>query len=204
MLRRLFAVLLVAAVSSAASAADVSKDTARAPYGAYKLEPEHSLVIFAISHLGMTDYYGRFDRLSGTLNFDNNEPEKSAANITIDTTSVDTPSSRLNDTLKDPSVFSSAQFPTATFKSLTVTRTGADTGRMEGELTIKGITHPVALDVVFRGGGTDPLNGAYGLGFHASGTIKRSDYGMTGMIWSPFVGDEVQLTIEAMFHQEKQ
>jgi polyisoprenoid-binding protein YceI len=203
MLRPLFAVLLIATLSSSACAIDVSKDTVKAPSGTYKLETEHSLVLFSVLHLGLTDYYGRFDKLEGTLTFDGTAPEKSATSITIDTSSVDTPSARLNDTLKDGSVFSSAQFPTATFKSTAITRTGPDTGRIEGTLTMKGITKPVVLDAVFRGGAFNPLTGKYAIGFHATTTIKRSDFDMTSAIWSSFVSDDVTLNIEAMFEQEK-
>ena len=74
---------------------------------------------------------------------------------------------------------------------------------MEGILTMKGVTKPVVLDVVFHGGGPNPVNGNYALGFHATTTIKRSDFDMTSAIWSPFVSDDVTLTIEAMFEQEK-
>ena len=203
MLRPLFAALLLVAFGSTSFAADVSKDPASAPGGTYKLETEHSLVLFSVLHMGLTDYYGRFDKLQGSLSFDGSAPEKSAAVITIDTNSVDTPSARLNDILKDNSVFATTQYPTATFKSSTITRTGPDTGRIEGILTIKGITKPVTLDAVFRGGGPNPVNGNYALGFHATTTIKRSDFDMTGAVWSPFVSDDVTLTIEAMFEQEK-
>src|SRR5271156_6279466 len=136
MLRPLFAVLLIATLGSSAFAADVSKDPAKAPSGTYKLETEHSLILFSVLHTGLTDYYGRFDKLQGSLSFDGNSPEKSGTVIPIDTASVDTPSTRLNDILKDTSVFSSTQFPTATFKSSTITRTGPNTGRIEGILTM--------------------------------------------------------------------
>ena len=182
----------------------MSKDPAHAPSGAYRLEMQHSQVLFSIVHLGLTDYYGRFDKLSGTLNFDANEPERSATSVTIDTDSIDTPSKRLNDDLKSASVFSPTQFPTATFKSTSIMRTGADTGRITGNLTIKGVTKPVVFDAVFRGGATNPLNGNYALGFRATAMIKRSDFGITGMVWESFVGDEVDLVIEAMFEHEKE
>jgi polyisoprenoid-binding protein YceI len=204
MLRSFLAALLAAAIGTAASAQTVSKDPTQAPNGSYRLDTMHSQVLFSIAHLGLTDYYGRFDKLTGTLNFDGNDPEKSATSIAIDTTSVDTPSNRLNDTLKGTDVFSSAQFPTATFKATSIVRTGSDTGRITGDLTIKGVTKSVVLDAVFAGGGQDPLNGAYALGFHATGTIKRSDFGLTGMVWAPFVGDDIHLVIEALFQQVKE
>jgi polyisoprenoid-binding protein YceI len=185
-----------------AAAQSVSKDVSEAPVGAYALEPAHSQLLFSIAHLGLTDYYGRFDRLSGTLNFDPKAPEKSSVSVTIDTSSVDTPSGGINDELKG-AVFGIRAFPAATFKSTSVTRTGPDTGRMEGTLTIKGVAKPVSLDVVFSGGEEDPLNGDFALGFKATGTIKRTDFGLTGMEWEPLVGDDVTLLIQAMFERRK-
>jgi polyisoprenoid-binding protein YceI len=202
MLRRVAAVTLVLGLALPAAAQSVSKDVSAAPVGIYGLEPAHSQLLFSIAHLGLTDYYGRFDRLSGTLNFDPKAPEKSSVIVSIDTSSVDTPSGGINDELKG-SVFGVRAFPNASFKSTSVTRTGEDTGRMEGNLTIKGVTKPVALDIVFSGGEEDPLNGSYALGFKATGTIKRTDFNLTGMEWEPLVGDDVALIIDAMFERRK-
>jgi polyisoprenoid-binding protein YceI len=204
MLRRVAAVSLALGVAGLlpAAAQSVSKDVSVAPAGTYALEPAHSQLLFSIAHLGLTDYYGRFDRLSGALNFDPKAPEKSSVSVAIDTSSVDTPSGGINDELKG-TVFGIRAFPTATFKSTSVTRTGPDTGRMDGTLTIKGVTKPVSLDVVFSGGEEDPLNGDFALGFKATGTIKRTDFGLTGMEWEPLVGDNVNLIIQAMFERRK-
>jgi polyisoprenoid-binding protein YceI len=208
MSRRVVAVVLALAVciglSSGVQAQTITKDPSRAPNGAYRLDVAHSQILFSIVHMGLTDYNGRFDKLSGTLNFDANQPEKSAVEVTIATNSVDTPSVRLNDELKSPSVFSVDQFPAATFKSVSVVRTGPEAGRITGDLTIRGVTKPVTLDVKFSGGETDPLNDAYALGFRATTTIKRSDFGMTGMVWEPLVGDDIELTIEALFEHERE
>lgn len=201
MLRRAAAVLLGAILASPALAA--SKDPSQAPAGAYRLEASHSQLLFAIGHLELTSYHGRFDKLSGTLNFDPNQPEKSAVSITMDMTSLDTPSGELNNELKGTAVFDAAAFPTASFKSTAVTRTGPDSGKITGDLTIKGVTRPVTLDVVFGGGEPNPLGDSYALGFRGTATIKRSDFGLTGMIWESMVGDEVELTVEAMFDQVK-
>ena len=204
MLRRVAAVSLVLGLAGGmpAAAQSVSKDITLAPAGSYALEPAHSQLLFSIAHLGLTEYYGRFDRLSGVLNFNPKSPEKSGVAVTIDTSSVDTPSGGINDELKG-TVFGIRAFPTATFKSTSLTRTGPDTGRIDGNLTIKGVTKPVTLDVSFSGGEEDPLNGDYALGFKASATIKRTDFGLTGMEWEPLVGDEVHLIIEAMFERRK-
>lgn len=199
-LLRAFALVLAGA--PCAIAQPMSQDAARAPGGTYQLETSHSQILFSVLHLGLTNYYGRFDKLAGAMNFDPAQPERSSVNVTIDTTSIDTPSARLAETLRGE-VFDIAQFPSATFKSTSVVRTGPTTGRMTGDLTIRNITRPVVLDVTFNGGGRSPVSSGYALGFRAVGTVRRSDYGMTNMIWSSMVSDDVRLVIEAMFQQEK-
>jgi len=198
----LMAVALVLALPPA-SAQSVSTDAKQAPTGRYAVQPAHTLVQFSIFHAGTTYYYGRFDRIGGTLNFDSAEPEKSSVSIKIDTASIDTPSQSLNGELAGPAVFDAAKFPAATFKSTSVTRTGPNTGKITGDLTIKNITKPVTLDVVFHGGSMNPLGDSYAIGFSATTTVKRTDFKITGMRWEPFVGDDVKLDIEALFQHQK-
>lgn len=186
-----------------ASAQGISSDAKQAPTGRYAVQAGHTLVLFSIFHAGTTYYWGRFDRTSGTLNYDSSRPEKSSVAIQIDMTSIDTPSAALNTELQGPTVFDSAKFPRATFTSTSVTRTGPTTGTITGNLTIKNITKPVTLDAVFHGGAMNPMSNAYAIGFSASTTIKRTDFGITGMRWEPLVGDDVKLTIEALFEHQK-
>jgi polyisoprenoid-binding protein YceI len=201
-MRRLFAAsLALAALAGPVLAA--SGDPKQAPTGSYSLETRHSQVLFAIPHLGITDYYGRFDKLSGSLSFNSGAPEKSSVNITIDMTSIDTPSHELMGELMGAGVFDAAKYPTATFKSTSVARTGANSGTITGDLTLHGVTRPVTLDVVFGGVTADPFSGADDVGFHATATVKRTDFGITGMVWEGIVGDDVKLTIEAMFQHKK-
>ncbi|MBI3678612.1 MAG: polyisoprenoid-binding protein [Proteobacteria bacterium] len=185
-----------------ADADEPSKDPIKAPAGSYRLESPHSLVLFAVSHIGLTDYYGRFDRLSGTLTFDPKSPEKSAVDISIDMTSVDTPSPGLVRELISSDVFDAKTFAVATFKSTNIKRTGPDSGQITGDLKLHGISKSVTLDVTFAGTRTDPLSNVQVLGFHATTTIKRTDFGIEDMVWEPLVGDDVKLTIEALFEQE--
>ena len=136
---------------------------------------------------GYLDYSGRKDRLGG-----------GARRIP-----VDTPSGRLADELKGPGVFDSTQFGSASFRSTSVTRTGPNTGRITGDLTIKNITKPVTLDATFNGGEQNPMNDSYAIGIRATASIRRSDFGLTATPWSSFVSDDVQLIIEAMFQHQK-
>jgi polyisoprenoid-binding protein YceI len=202
-MRSFLLALSVFAFAAVAEAEGVSTDPKQAPTGRYAVETGHSLVLFAISHQDLTEYYGRFDRLSGSLNYDAAEPEKSAVSVSIDMTSVDVPSRELTETLGGDGVFDAKDFPAATFKSTSIVRTGPSTGKITGDLTIKNVTKPVTLDATFEGGRLNAMSDSYALGFHATTTIKRTDFGITGMRWEPFVGDDVTLTIEAMFVQQK-
>ncbi|MBV9061560.1 MAG: polyisoprenoid-binding protein, partial [Alphaproteobacteria bacterium] len=102
----------------------------------------------------------------------------------------------LDQTLKS-SVFHTDKFPTATFVSTQSTKTGPNTGTVTGNLTIAGVTKPVTLNVTFNGGRNSPFPlQPYRIGFDATGTVKRSDFGLTHVIWSGMVSDEVSLSIE--------
>jgi len=207
MLVRHFLIAFVACASLAqgASAASVATDPKQVPSGNYDVEPRHTQVIFATSHFGLTDFYGRFNKLSGTLNFDSANPSNSTVSIAIDTTSIDTPNAQLNSELQAPAIFDSAHFPGATFQSTSVTRTGPNSGKITGDLTIKGVTKPVTLDVTYNGGLKSPMGGnSFLIGFHGTTSIRRSDFNMTGVMWSSLVGDEIKLTIEALFFQAKE
>jgi len=201
MRRLLFAILAAASVFMPAGAA--SSDSKQAPTGRYAADPRHTQVLFSILHQGTTNYYGRFDRTTGTLNYDAAEPEKSALTVNIDMASLSTPSDSLNGVLTGPAVFDAGKYPTAVFTATSIARTSPTTGKITGNLTIKNITKPVTLDVTFHGGAMNPMNDAYSIGFAASTTIKRTDFGLTGMRWEPLVSDDVKLIIEVLFQQQK-
>jgi polyisoprenoid-binding protein YceI len=168
-----------------------------APKGVYKLDPDHTQIVFAIKHMGLSNFFGRFAKATGTVNFDQAAPEQSALNVTIDMHTIDTHVPELDSTLPN-SVFQADKFPVATFVSTAIKKTGDNTGTVTGNLTIAGVTKPETLTVTFNGGrGSGDAMQPYRIGFDATGTIKRSDFGLTGMIWSGFVADDVQLMIEA-------
>jgi len=199
-----FGAMTLTALLTGAAIADVSTDVKRAPTGAYSLETRHSQIVFAIRHLGLTDFYGRFEKLNGALNFNASDPTKSSVEITIEMTSINVPNAPVIKDLVAADAFNVAKFPTATFKSTAVTRSVPTTGKITGDLTLCGVTKPVTLDVTFNGGTADPMMGNnYDIGFHASTMIKRSDFGLNQMSWNSFVADDVTLIIEAMFVHQK-
>ena len=197
----------VACIGIGVAAAQHSTDPARAPAGRYAVSPGHTQVVFSIMHMGLSPYYGRFGTVSGTLDFNPQAPEKSTVNVTIQMSSINTPSDKLNTELCAANTFNCAQFPTATFKGTGIRRTGGNTGGntgdITGELTLAGVTKPVTLHATFHGGVKRPDTGAYMLGFSATAEIKRSAFGLTKMMWAGFVADDVSLIVEAEFAEDK-
>ena len=165
--------------------------------GTYQVEPYHTQVGFSVLHFGFSYYSGVFSNVSGTLQLDPAHPAKSKLDVTIPVNSVQTTSTVLDGELKGAQWFDAAKYPTATFVSTAVTRTGANTARVEGKLTIRGVTEPETLSVKFIGAGVNPLDKAYTVGFEAVGTIKRSAFGVSPYI--PAVSDAVRLRIAGAF-----
>lgn len=201
MITRIVAVAFATALVAAAPvrAADLAKVQA----GHYVLDKSHAKVVFSINHLGFSTYYGFFPDLSGTLALDPAAPAKSALSVTINVAGMVTTDPKLDEKLKSETFFDTAKFPKATFKSTAIEVTGEGRGKLTGDLTLHGVTKPVTLDVTFGGVTQDPFSGADDIGFHATATVKRSDFGITGMVWENVVADEVKLTIEAMFQHKK-
>ena len=175
------------------------KDPAKIQAGSYNVEPHHTQILFGVSHFGLSTFYGQFTASSGTLDFNPADPAKSALDITIQTASVATENAKLDGELKGADWFDADKYPTAEFKSTAVQPTGADTGDVTGTLTLHGVTKPVTLHVVFNGGAANPISKKYTVGFQASGTIKRSEFGITQYL--PGIGDEVALTISGAFER---
>jgi len=160
----------------------------------YTYDPLHTQVLFSINHMGYTNVHGRFDKFKGGFTLDEQKPETATANITIDASSIDLPDATWIEHTKEK-FLEPAKFPAITFKSTKVVRTGDKTATMTGDLTLHGVTKPVTLDVTLNKVGVNPMmQSQKDAGFTVTGTIKRSDFGMTEYI--PLVGDEVALDIE--------
>jgi len=194
--------LLMAAVASMLTGAHVQaaeSGLGSAKPGSYKIESYHTQVGFSISHFGFTNYSGLFSGATGSLQLDPAKLGTSKLDISIPVDSVTTTVSKLTDELKGDKWFDTAKFPKAAFVSTQVVPT-ADGATVTGNLTLHGVTKPVVLHVRFIGAGVNPIDKAYTVGFEATGTIKRSDFGVTTYL--PALGDEVQLNIAGAFEQQ--
>ncbi|GGC00003.1 polyisoprenoid-binding protein [Novosphingobium endophyticum] len=174
--------------------------------GLYKADPDHTLVEWSVDHLGFSPYFGLFGDVTGTLHLEPQRPEQARVAVTIPVSSVTVVSPGLKQHLLKPprteggkpDFFGPAP-EDARFVSTMVRTTGEDQAEMTGNLTLNGITNPVTLDVRFHGAGTMPkaMGGGEVIGFEATGTFKRSDFGMDFSI--PLVSDRVDLRIAAAF-----
>jgi polyisoprenoid-binding protein YceI len=169
------------------------------PAGAYRLDPEHASLLVKIDHLGFSQLVGRFDRFDATLDFASEDPAASRLSAEIDAASIDFNLPKFEDDLRGSDWFDVARYPEARFTSREIEVAGENTGRVTGDLTLHGVTRPVALDVTFNGAGDSLVTGRYTLGFAATGTLSRSAFGLGA--YAPAVGDEVTLEIHAEFQR---
>ncbi|MEZ6023868.1 MAG: YceI family protein [Hyphomonadaceae bacterium] len=178
------------------------------PSADYTLDPNHSTVTVRALHFGLSHYTLRFNAVSGTLHFNAEDPAQSSVEATVDVATLDTPYSGDRDfdaELQNSDWLNSADFPQATFTSTSVEQTGPRTARVTGDLSFKGQTHPVTLDVTYNTSHRQhPLGPQVSMiGFSARGTIARSQYGVNNLMASAGatdgVADDVELIIEAEF-----
>lgn len=166
--------------------------SANAPAGNYKIDPAHSVAYFELGHAGgISRFMGRFNDISGELLVDT--PEKSTVKVDIKVDSVDTRTEALDKHLKSPDFFNAAQFPTLTFVSSAVSLNPSGEGTLNGNLTLHGVTKPVTFKLRQIGSGSGP-RGDTRVGYVATSTIKRSDFGMNYGI-PKAATDEVDLRI---------
>lgn len=160
----------------------------------YEFDTVHSQVIFKINHLGFSNSFGKFPQFRGELTFDKDDWSQSATSIEINAKSVNLENKKWNDHLKNPDFFHVEKYPTMSFKSTKLEKTGEDTGILHGDLTILDKTQPVELELTLNKAGLHPMSEKQHVGFSARGTIKRSEWGMEYGV--PAVADETHIIIE--------
>lgn len=168
--------------------------------GNYALDTDHATILFKIDHLGFSKFVGRFNQFQASLDFDPEVVENSKLEATVDMTSVDVNNEKFERALNGSFWFNTKKFPQAYFKTLGAHKLDNNLIRFSGELTFLGVTQPINLDVTVNGAATNLISGEYTLGFSASTTFKRSDFGLDTYI--PTVGDEVELEIHTEFHKQ--
>jgi polyisoprenoid-binding protein YceI len=163
------------------------------------IDSAHTEVNFSVRHMMISNVRGRFERLSGVVDFDELNPRNTIVEVKIEAASINTRDEKRDAHLKSPDFLDAAQYPYLTFKSKRVEVKDATRARLIGDLTIRDVTREVSLDVEFNGSAKSPW-GTTSAGFSARTSLKRKDWGLNWNIaletggW--LVGDEVNLSIE--------
>ncbi len=165
----------------------------------WKIDASHSAIHFSVRHMVISKTRGRFAKFGGEITFDPQDLAKAKVEVNIEPASIDTADAQRDGHLRSADFFDVEKFPTATFRSTKVQDQGGGKLRIDGELTIRGITKPVTLEGTYEGAGKDPWGGERA-GFIASTSLDRRQWGLewnkaleTGGV---LVGEKVDLTLE--------
>ena len=161
--------------------------------GTYTIDPSHSRIGFVARHAMVTKVRGSFNEFEGQAQVHGADLASSQVSVAIEVASIDTRNAQRDEHLRSGDFFDAAKFPTATFKSTKVEAAGTNKLTVTGDLTIKGVTKPVVLDVTVNGAGEHPMSKAPSVGFDATTTLKRSDFGVGA--YAPAVSDDVKVRI---------
>ena len=172
----------------------VSAELKDVPSGKYTLDSSHGYISFTYSHLGFSNPRVGFNSFDVVLDLDSADPGNSTVEVTIDAASIDSRVAEFNEHLNGADFFNTAEYPTITFTSTSVTATGANTFDVTGDLTILGTTKPVTLATTINKAADHPMLNVPTVGVSASTTLLRSQWGLGAYV--PAVSDEVELSIE--------
>lgn len=174
------------------------------PEGAYTVDLSHASVVWKVSHLGLSDYVARFADFDAAIDYDPSDVTKSKVTASINPMSIQTAYPNADEKnfdnilATDKGWFNAGEFASIDFVSTSIEMTGEKTAIMQGTLTFLGVVKPVSLNVEFNGAmQRQPFSGKPTMGFSATTTIKRTDWGMGK--YAPSIGDDVEVMIEGEF-----
>lgn len=201
MIRGMTTAAFLSASVLAASAQDVA-----APAGTYANDPNHTSVTWSLDHLGLSTYVGRINQTKMTLRFDPDDIAATRLTAVGDPAAIDTDFEGERDwdgeLARKPEFFDAGAHPTIRFETTRVEPDDEGGAQVSGNLTMLGVTRAIVLDAAYVGSVADhPVEGGPAIGFSATGTIKRSAFGMTHLL-DQGIADEVTITVDAEFLRE--
>ena len=201
--KRIVLLMLCVLMSNCASLIqpNISEGFAELKPGNYRIDSTHSTLLFKINHLGFSSYVGRFNNFDAQLEFNPSDLASASLHASVDMASIDINNPALANTLRGSSWLNVAAHPRAYFESESVTLTNERQAIFTGNMTFLGVSQRVDLAIQYNGGGVNILTAAYTIGFAASTTFKRSNFGLTDYI--PAIGDSIELEIHAEFKRQR-
>lgn len=170
----------------------------------WKNDKPHSQLGFTITHLGISDVSGTFNDFDVTVTSSKKDFSDAVFELTANVGSIDTRVEQRNNHLKSADFFDVEKYPKMTFKSTSIEKAGKDKFKLSGNLTIRDITKPVTMDLLYRGTIENPQSKATTAGFQLTGTIKRSDFNVGPKFPAPMLSDEVRIKADGEFIQKQQ
>lgn len=159
----------------------------------YKIDPTHTATVFSWNHFGFSMPSANFSDIQGTIKIDDKKPANSSVEVVIPVSSVNTNVKALDDEFQEEAWFNAAKFPNITFKSTKVETKDKKNFKITGDLTVKGVTKPVILDAVLNAKAVHPMTKLETVGFNATTSFNRSDFGIGNYV--PNVGDKITVNI---------
>jgi polyisoprenoid-binding protein YceI len=183
----------LAALSAVLSVAFVLAAARDAQAETFKLDPVHSFIVFQVGHLNLGHAWGLFVAPTGSIAIDDADPSKSSIQVEVKADSFNTANERRDAHVEGPDFFDSKQFPTISFRSTSVKKTGDKTYEASGDITLHGVTKPLTVTLTKLGERDTGRPFGYRVAYETTFTIKRTDFGITTM--KEVVGDEVKLFV---------
>lgn len=165
----------------------------------WKSDAPHTQLGFTVTHLGIADVSGTFNNFDVTITSSKEDFSDAVFELTAEVGSIDTRVEQRNNHLKSADFFDVDKYPTMTFKSNSIKKAGKDKYKLSGDLTIRDITKPITMDLVYRGTIEHPQSKASTAGFQLTGTIKRSDFNVGPGFPAPMISDEVRIKADGEF-----
>jgi polyisoprenoid-binding protein YceI len=187
-MKRLFSLLIVAFFSTAIYAQTT-----------WNADPMHSKLTFSITHLGISDVDGLFNKFSASATTNKADFSDAVFELSVEVPSINTQVEMRDNHLRSADFFEVEKYPSMTFKSTSITKVSKDKYKLTGNLTLRGITKPVTMNLWYRGTNVDPKTKSSTSGFQLTGTIKRSDFGVGPKFPAPILSDEVQIKADGEF-----
>jgi polyisoprenoid-binding protein YceI len=159
----------------------------------YQIDAKHTATLFSWSHFGFSNPTANFDDVQGVITVDDKHPEKSSVSVTIPVKSINSHVEALDKEFLTEAWFNEAKYPNITFKSTKVQTKDKKHFKISGDLTVKGVTKPVVLNATLNGMGEHPMAKKKAIGFNATTSFKRSDFGIGQYV--PAVSDEIKVNI---------
>ena len=187
-MKKLFSLLIAAFISASLFAQTT-----------WNADPMHSKLTFSITHMGISDIDGLFNKFSASATTSKADFSDAVFELTVETPSINTQVEMRDNHLRSADFFEVEKYPTMTFKSTSIKKVSKDKYKLSGNLTLHGITKPVTMDLWYRGTNEDAKSKSSTSGFQLTGTLKRSDFNIGPKFPSPILSDEVQIKADGEF-----